>query len=160
MSESTQKLPSNLGVRHFQKNPGRQQMLGWTTCLVWWWRTPRFSSLTWSACCDISGEPWTNLTTSLVEFWPLLHLICLGLLCGQQTPLLMNRLSSPWQWGKTEEAARSSEHRKEKQEFMRLQNDILMYLADVFTCVPWRFGDRAQELMEKNDQAGHCYLAT
>ncbi|CAL1148084.1 unnamed protein product [Cladocopium goreaui] len=36
--------------------------------------------------------------------------------------------------GKTEEAARSSEHRKEKQEFMRLQNDILMYLADVFTC--------------------------
>jgi len=37
-------------------------------------------------------------------------------------------------WRKTEEAARSSEHRKEKQEFMRLQNDILMYLADVFTC--------------------------
>lgn len=43
---------------------------------------------------------------------------------------------------------------------MRLQNDILMYLADVFTCVPWRFGDRAQELMGKNDEAGHCYLAT
>ena len=60
MSESTQKLPSNLGVRHFRTKPGRQQMLGWTTCLVWWWRTPRFSSLTWSACCDISGDPWTN----------------------------------------------------------------------------------------------------
>ena len=37
--------------------------------------------------------------------------------------------------GKTEEAARSNE-RKEKQEHMRLQNDVLMYLADVFTCVP------------------------
>eukprot|EP00434_Breviolum_minutum_P003915 symbB.v1.2.003442.t1/scaffold194.1/size275082/3 len=36
-------------------------------------------------------------------------------------------------WRKTEEAARSNE-RKEKQEHMRLQNDVLMYLADVFTC--------------------------
>ena len=51
------------------------------------------------------------------------------LVCGQTNPVkVVTR-------GKTEEAARSNE-RKEKQEHMRLQNDVLMYLADVFTCVP------------------------